>query len=193
MNSKESSLNGDNKLLAESTRIEPRRVSKSLLDYNKANGWPDVTPQQKLFSREFAHIGILSRACKASKVSTAKAVMWVRDPLISAYIGYIQEELSSRSLLTRQFVELSLLEQYEKANGNIDIPIVDRNGDVIMAPRWNGQVALGVLKEMGSMIDIGKRPESKGVTVNINLDSFVGRTVEEDDEDDGDIIDISPL
>lgn len=155
------------------------RNTPERLDYNKSNNWPDLTAQQRVFGQEYSLIGSLKDAMEVAKVGRSKALHWLRDPILDAYVADLQAGYAKAKLITREFVELALLEQYEKANGEVDVPNVTKDGDIIMAPRWNGSVAVQVLREMKPLAGMHKETgvDGHGVSVHINLNDFTGRGV----------------
>jgi hypothetical protein len=148
-----------------------------VIESNKTNNWPDLHAQAKVFAHEFSIVGNLTKACKRVGIGREKGSRLLRDPLVDAYINDIQEAcLTDSTIITRAFVELALLDQYEKANGEVEVPNVTKDGDVIMGKWWNGSVALGVIKEMKGLAGMNRElgVDGHGVTVQINMNDFTG-------------------
>jgi len=147
---------------------------ESLLDYNKQNGWPDVKSQHKVIVHEYAVAGNVSDAAKAGKVTKATVSKILRDPIVRGYLDFIWEDHRLDSILTRQFVELQYLDFLDQVNGDTEVPIVTKEGDSMMAKKFDATGKLGVLRDMSKFAGMEDKSGNSlgGVSVNIDLSAF---------------------
>lgn len=155
------------------------------LESNKSNGWMDVRPQHKVLVHEYAIAGSLKDAAAKAGLTTGTASRVLRDPLVRGYLEHLQEHMREESILTRQFVELQYLEYLDQVNGDVEVPMVDRDGNPIMAKKFDSTGKLGALRDMAKFSGMEKNVGSSagGVTVNFDLSAFgaekeVGVTIE---------------
>lgn len=155
-----------------------KQIDENVLEYNRSNDWVDVPAKAKVFAHEFSVVGNLTSACRAVGIGRERGARLLKDPLVSAYVAYLQETLVLDTLITRSFVELGLLDVYEKCMGEVDVPNVTKDGDVVMAPRFNAAGAMSALKEMKPLAGMNKEEgvDGHGVTVKIDLHGFTGST-----------------
>ena len=95
--------------------------SESLIKFNQENNWPDLKPDVKVMAAEYAVCGVIKDAAKAAGISKVRASRLLRDPLVAAYVGMLTEEISERTLIRREFLELEAIDLYEKNKGEEEI------------------------------------------------------------------------
>ena len=167
-------------------------LSEDVLNHNKENGWPDVTPKAKKFLHEYAIAGDFRAACSASGLKRSHGSRLLRDPLNSGYLTHIQENLMDHTIITRQFVELEMLKTLEELGGEVDIPNVTKEGDIVWGPRYNGSGKVSLLKEMKGLAGMNKEQgvDGHGVTIIFNEANFTGSGPSVEIKDvDGEVID----
>ena len=156
-----------------------------LLEYNRSNNWPDVSPQHKVLVHEYSICGDLGAAAKAANMSRPLASRTLRDNLVRSYLDDIHADSRQDSIITRQFVELQYLEYLDQVNGDVEVPVVTRDGDVIMAKKFDSTGKLGALRDMAKFSGMEKNvgSSSGGVVVQFDFSAFgvqreVGVTIE---------------
>jgi hypothetical protein len=164
---------------------------KELIEKNRENNWPDVEHKDKLLASEFSIAGSLKDAAAVAGVKPATASRRLRNPLVAAYLDDILAEIRKDSILTRPFIELQMLETLEQANGEVDIHMVDREGNSFTGRKTDLQAKIAVLKEMRGLAGLDKgggSPDGSGVHVHFDLRNF---GVREEKEVKGQVIDAS--
>lgn len=138
---------------------------------NKEKGWPDVPAQAKVFVHEYVATGNLNDAVARIDSSRKVGSRLLRDPLVHAYLQHLQEDLVDHTIITRQFVELEMLQTLDEVSGKVDVPQVTKDGEAFMAPIYNPSSKIALLKEMRSLAGVSGNQDgdSGGVKVVINL------------------------
>ena len=158
----------------ESSLVAP---SVADLELEIESNWPSLCPQEKGFALEYIENGFDHREA-AKTVGRAKAagIKLLRKPLVHAYISHLQKQYVQESLFTQQFYEAKLLELYEMAVGDVEVPMVDSDGEQFKAKKFHGSLALNILKERGLTTGVAK-PEERGpggVKVVIDMGALLG-------------------
>lgn len=164
-----------------STDLLPKKSSDIVadLEYNKANNWPHLPTAAKRFLQVYSVAGDFRGACKEVGISAQKGARLLKDPLARGYLDHLMEDFRDEAIITRDFLELQLLETLEQVNGEVDIPKVTREGDVVMAKHFDAQAKIAVLKEMKSFAGIRDAGKGTGsVTVNFDFGAFGARPEE---------------
>jgi hypothetical protein len=156
------------------------------LERNRSSGWPDVSPKAKVFVHEYSVCGNITSACKRVSIGRDRGMRMLRDPIIRAYLDSLEEGLRNDTIITRAFVELQMLETLEQVNGDVDVPNVTKDGEVVWGPRFNGTGKIALLKEMKGLAGMNKEQgiDGTGVTINIDLNAagYVAPEVEVNSE-----------
>lgn len=148
---------------------------KDLIEKNRENNWPDVTPENKVLASEYSIAGSIKDAAAAVGIKPATASRRLRDPLVSAYLDDILAEIRKDSILSRPFIELQYLETLEQANGDVDIHLVDREGNSFMGKKTDLQSKIAVLKRMEELAGLnggGGSGDSGGTHIHFDLRRF---------------------
>ena len=142
-----------------------------VIESNRLSGWPDVDAQTKVFLHEYSVVGSLKNACEKVGVSKDRGSRMLRDPVASAFLEELQEHLSVNTIITRSFVELQMLETLEQCNGDVDVPHVTKDGDIVWGPSFNASGKIALLKEMKGLAGMNKDigTDGNGVTIHIDL------------------------
>lgn len=140
-----------------------------LIEANKKAGWPDLEPWQKSFCAEYIECYSHRDAAKLAGKSPAQGVRILRDPLVSAYIAFLQEKITTRKIITREFIESEMLELNDIAMGRVETKLVDKDGIAYSAEVHNLPVARAVQTEMAKATKFYEDGSSQGGTVEIQL------------------------
>ena len=153
----------------------PRDLSdlNAAIEYNRKNNWPDIPARTLVFLHEYSIVGDLSAASKKIGTNNATGYRILRDPLVRARLDDLQENLSNATVITRAFVELQYLETLEQVNGDVEVPNVTKDGDVVMAKRFSSSGKIQVLRDMSQFAGMKKEQglDGHGVTINIDLNA----------------------
>ena len=160
---------------------EVETLDLSLLERQLANGWADVEERDKAFSVEYLTNGF--NHCNAAEsvgLSRSSGMRKLRNPLVSAFISYLQEQNSSAKLITQQFVEAQYLEILPKLKGDEDVDMVDlKTGESFRARKFHSAEIVSVLRDLGKSSgyiapDVGVGGSGPTVNVQINLADLSG-------------------
>lgn len=151
------------------------KQSDDVLKYNRLNNWPDLPAQAQLFVHKYIDEGIVA-ACKHLSITKSAGLRILRDRLVNAYFKHIEDTLVSATLINQSFVELNLLETLEQANGEVDIPHVTKDGDVVMAPSVNLTAKVQVLRDMQKLAGMDKGVDKGLTSIKIDMDAFTGKS-----------------
>jgi len=142
------------------------------IDSNRKNGWPDLKPNEKTFAFNYMQHFNHNRAARdAGWKSAGYGLKLLRDPLVSAFIGFLKDELQERTLIDAEFVQSQWLELLPKLNGEEDIPLITSSGEEIMARKFHGSEMVSALRELGKSTKFYEEGSggSGNVSIAINL------------------------
>jgi len=177
--------------IAPSSRLIIGDDTSQYIENQIKNGWPDLMPAEIAFAQEYCVNGYNHRlAAEHVGRPLDSGITLVRKPLIRSYIAWIQQEQRTESLITKDFIEAQMMHQYEKANGDVAVAMVDSEGNEFTAKNYQGQLSVGILKEFNNMFGhskVEKSSESK-VTVIVDMGALTGRPPVTVDIEEGEII-----
>lgn len=145
---------------------------ESALALNKENNWPDLDPKVKLFALEYSIAGNFTNACKKGGIGRDVGARLLKDRLVRAFIDDLLEDTRQESIITKDFMELQMLETLEQVNGDVDVPMVTREGDAVMARNFNPSAKIALLKEMRTFAGVREGGGSGGVSINFDFRAF---------------------
>jgi hypothetical protein len=150
------------------------------LESNRSNNWPDIPERTKVFAYEYSIAGNFRAACKRVGIGREHGLRLLRDPLVDEFLADLRRDLAETTIITREFLELEYLTTLEQMNGDVDVANVTKDGDVVMAPRFNGTGKVAVLRDMAKFIGVAEADKSGhgGVNVQINMGDFTGNQPE---------------
>ena len=123
------------------------------VEWNRENGWPDLTIPEQSFAIRYAQDGNVRAASKAAKVSMSEGMGFLKNALVRAYVDDILQDSIQETVITRDFLELQMLETLAQVNGDEEVAIVTRDGP-IEAKQFNASAKIALLKEMRSFLDV---------------------------------------
>ena len=159
----------------------------SLTSIGIERDWTNVPEQDKAFAVEYVTNGFKHLdAAQAVGLSRSSGLRKLRDPLIGAFIGYLQENANQAKLITQQFVEQQYIEVLPMLKGEIEVPIHDlKSGETTNAKKFHSAEVVSVLRDLGKSsgyIQPEFGPSAATVNVQINLADLAGDIVIEHDE-----------
>lgn len=151
----------------------------SVIERHLANGFVDMEERDKAFAVEYITNGFRhSEAAEAIGLPRSSGVGKIRNPVIRAFISYLQEQNNVGKIITQQFVEAQYLEILPMLKGEEEVEIVDmKNGGTFKAKKFHSAEVVSVLRDLGKSSGY-IAPEYGGggtvVNVQLNLTDLVG-------------------
>lgn len=159
---------------------------KAWLEENRQNGFLDLSSQHKQFAFEYLKCYSHLQAADAVGIARNIALRTLKDPLVQAFIVYLNERKEHYTLIDASFIEVQYLSLYGKLIGEEDVPMVDKNGDCFVGRKFHAAEAVGALRDMAKSTKFFKEGSGQG-GVNINFDlSALGITTVAGKVDRGD-------
>lgn len=152
-------------------------VTTDYLARQKEGNWPDVDVAEKAFAYALLHNSYnVAKAATEANITLLKAKKLLRSPLVTAFIGALQETRHVTNIVTDDFVRSQYLKILPKLMGEESIPIVLGNGVSIEEKKFHSGEVVSVLKELGKATDFYKDgdTQSAGVQVVINVGDLLG-------------------
>jgi hypothetical protein len=118
-----------------------------IVERHADEGWKNLRPD----FRAFAHAYLESYShVKAAQVigKPGLGLRYMRDPVVAAYIVWLQDKYQADNLISENFVAQKLLEIIPKLAGEEDVEIVGRNGEVMTAKKFHAAELIAALKDL---------------------------------------------
>ncbi len=153
----------------------------SLVERHVANGFIDMEERDKAFAVEYITNGFKHLdAAEAVGLTRSAGLRMLRDPLVGAFVGHLQEQNNTAKLITTQFVEQQYLEILPKLKGEEESEHVDlKEGTSFLAKKFHSAELVSVLRDLGKSSgyiapDAGSGGGGPAVNVQINLGDLAG-------------------
>lgn len=145
-----------------------------LVERNRSEGYPDLTPQLKAFAIEYVQCLNHMEAAESIGLSRGRGIRLMRNPLVSAMIQDMQAKMATRAIITREYIESENLELNDIAMGRADTFLLTRDGDVVKEKVHNLPVARAVQADMAKNAGIQNIviADKGAVSISINLSSL---------------------
>ena len=156
-------------------RVDPSLDIEKLIRANRENNFPDLKAKPRAFAMNYVELLDHRAAAEAAKYDPNKGKKLLRDPLISAFIGFLQEKLVTRKLITREYIESQWLELNDIAMARVATLTGETciNADGVEVPEerlmHNLPVARAVLAEMTKGTNFSEDSSAQGGAVNISI------------------------
>lgn len=137
------------------TDLEPvieQSLEKAIVRNVRSN-WSDIPPRTKVFALEFVKHGDVKQAQSKAKIKPAMANKLLANPLVKAYLDYILVENAGDAVITRDFLQIQMLDTLEQVNGDVSVPLMDK-GVPVEAKSFNASAKISLLKEMRMFLDV---------------------------------------
>jgi len=142
---------------------------KNCIARNKEQGWPDVTVKEKTFAAEYLYSHDHRDAAELAGFPKSKGVALLRSPLVAAYLESLQEKVTIRRIIDRDFIESEMVQLYYMAKGEEEIHMVDKDGLQLSVKNANLPAARGILKDMAESTKFFEDGSSQGGTTTVTL------------------------
>lgn len=150
---------------------DPYEINRQIDRYNK-NGWKDFDADLKAFSYYYLEHYNHRKAAQAIGRPAGSGISLIRNPLVSAFIGYLQEKRNITNIITADFVRSQYLDLIPKLAGEVPIPMVNSDGDEYMVHKFHSNELISVLKELGKSTKFYENGSGQGggqVQVSLNF------------------------
>lgn len=157
--------------------IEAAAEWNSYIDSQKRDGWSDLGFDEKAFCEEYLENGYNKREAAVTAGRAASAgISLLHKPLCREYILSLEAKRYARSIITERFLEAQYMVLLDQANGDVEVPIVTGAGQSLNALKFDGNLKLAVLKELGLTSGVTKPDASAlgGVTIVIDMGALTG-------------------
>ena len=147
------------------------QYTDEFVEYQIAEGWPDLDNQERAWADEFVINGFNHReAAVEVGLPAKKGIHLTRKPLLRRYISYIQQKMSVGTIVTKEFIDAHLQELYERAIGEVAVPLVTGDGRPFEANKYDGNLAIKILQERGKLAGVVEDDSNSGHTTNVIID-----------------------
>lgn len=118
------------------------------IERNKTSNWEDLDPQRKAFALNYVIIYDHRHSAKLAGFSPDSGLRLLREPLLSAYIANLQEEDYITNLITEDFIRVQFLNLIPMLSGQVEVPIVNKDGYSSNVKKFFPGELVSVLKEL---------------------------------------------
>lgn len=167
-----------------------------LLARERNNGFESLTPNRRAFCHEYITNGYKHReAAKSVGIAAASGIRVLREPLVGAYISYLQSMQQTSAIITKDYINAQYMALYDMATGLEPQCLVTADGDEFMAKKTELGTAHNILKEMSKSTDYAQETGNKVAAVSVNIDfgnlrGNISVDSHDDASDEGVIIDV---
>lgn len=129
----------------------PASELNSFLAEQRENGFVSLSQKKRLFALEFIQSGSYLEAATAAEIEAPQAKRWLKDPLVSAFINYLNQQKEHYSLIDASFVEVQYLTLFTKLIGEEEVPLVDKDGIAYSAKKFHSSDAVACLRDLAKV------------------------------------------
>ena len=123
----------------------------SYLHEQRENGFTGLSQQKRLFALRFIEACSYVEAAEAADITPETGRRWLRDPLVSCFINYLNQQKEHYSLIDAGFIETQYLRLFAKLTGEEAVPFVNREGIESQVKRFDGAGAVAALRDMAKI------------------------------------------
>lgn len=136
---------------------------------------PPLTPQQRAFATRYLLDYDVGSAGTYAGLSGTNARMMLRSPEVLAHIKALQEAREKFCIIGKDFAAFQLLDALPKLKGEVEVPLVTKNGTEYVAKKFHASELVRALIELDNISGLSKPQETgpKKAAVNISL-NFAG-------------------
>ena len=146
------------------------KPSEEVVRWNRENGYPDLSPQERAFARKYMESFNVRTAARDVGLPVSKAHLTLKKPLVGAFIEDLEAQYSERSFLSRELVILEQVELLDKLMGREEVPIVTVKGDKVVAKKFHAMEAVKLLGDLAKQTGASKSSGGEGSAVTVNID-----------------------
>lgn len=124
---------------------------RSFLAEQRENGFADLDVKKRAFGLEFVQTGSYIEASNAAGIDSRTGSRYLRDPLVAAFIQYLNQQKEHYSLIDASFVESQYLTLLAKLLGEEEVPFVNKDGTVVKVKKFHSSEAVAALRDMAKI------------------------------------------
>lgn len=160
--------------LVEYAALSPKDFNALVLK-NQTDNWPDLVAKQKMFAVRYLETYSATKAAtEAGEASATWGRKQLRNPLVMAYIGSLQEMYNQRSFINKDFINVQMMMHLEVVKGEVEAPFCLADGSQAEGKRYDAPQVSKVLTELAKSTKFYEdgSSEKAAVTININLEAL---------------------
>src|SRR5690554_4796786 len=131
----------------------------------RENGFQALPQDKRLFGLTFVETGSYVQASEAAGVQRETGKRWLRDPLVSCFINYLNQRKEHYSLIDASFVESQYLALFAKLVGEDEVEIIDKDGNQLSRRKFHASEAVAALRDMAKIS--GHYKEDNSISIKI--------------------------
>lgn len=139
---------------------------RSFLSEQRENGFQQLEQPKRLFALEFVATGSVAQSAEAAGITTATGHRWIKNPVVSAFVHYLNQQKEHYSLIDASFVESQYVSLLSKLLGEEEVAMVDKEGVQFMAKKFEGAAAVSCLRDLAK---ISGHYKEDGSTINVQV------------------------
>jgi hypothetical protein len=155
--------------------------TQELVKRNQEMDWPDLSEQKRAFALNYVLHYNHRKAAEEVHLNPDLGLRIVREPLVAAYIKYLQDEQSITNFITEDFVRTQYLNLLPKLMGEEEVAIITGAGDAITECKFFPGEATNVIKELAKSTKFYEDGSGNAAPVQVNIDmgALLGSSIEE--------------
>ena len=148
----------------------------AIIERNEKSDWSDLEPRERAFAYSYLTDYNHRRAANDVGLGADAGIRYLRRPLVSAFIQFLQERSHIANTITDDFVRTQMLNLLPKLLGQEPVPLVDKDGGEFDALKFHPSESVNLLRELAKSTKFyeGGSGQSQGVTVIINNGAMLG-------------------
>lgn len=132
----------------------------------RENGFLALDQSKRAFALEFIQSGSIAESAAVAGVTPTTGRRWAKDPLVSAFINYLNQQKEHYSLIDSSFIETQYLGLLGKLLGEEPVAMVSKDGAAFEARRFDGAAAVSCLRDLAKITGLYRE---EGTTVNVQV------------------------
>lgn len=142
----------------------------AIVERERLSGFPSLNAVHQQIALDFVLSGMTIKAlAKQHEMKEVQVHRLFGDPLLRAFISELQKEMTVHRLLTEQWVEVNILKNMPKFEGEEAVPFITKDGEQVFRKKWHAKELVAIFKHFGGNPD---QKKAGGVHVNINFEAM---------------------
>jgi hypothetical protein len=134
---------------------------------------PEITPQQRAFVTHYLLEYDINKASAYAGMNPIDGKMMLRHPEVMAHIQSLQAAREKFCIIGKDFAAFQLLDILPKLKGEVEIPLVTKNGSEFMAKKFHGPELIAAIREINNVSGLTKPhdvgPKKAAVSISLNF------------------------
>lgn len=132
------------------SEMNPADLKQFLVD-ERANGFLNLAQDKRAFALAFVSGASYLEAADEAGIHRTSAARTLRDPLVACFINYLNQQKEHYSLIDASFIEVQYLQLFAKLNGEIEVPLLDKEGNAMSRKVFHSSEAVTALRDMAKI------------------------------------------